>query len=426
MVRSCFLITSFDDSGRRMRIAASLKAALPPDFTVEMGDTQTGNYQVPDATIRKIADAEVIVAELTVTTPNVYYELGIAFSLEKVTLCISDQGVNTDFPFNIRTYQVKRYENEHELQIFIDSCFKDTDGLRSYATNPVMENAKDYFHLRHQFQDNLEAIVKSREHAADFTSFMSRGYTDNADVANALVKELRNDFNLTDKMLGPDHYILAISGAGSLGKSTFAKDIKKSLLESLSPIRSEVIQILPLDAYMMDRATRAAKEITGFDIKAHRLDNLRADLGKIKNGVPVTVHPYLHSTGKHDFENPITISKPKILILEGIHSFYYAENLDAKLFMYAPKPVAKEHKFLADCGSRGYTPYEAFNHSQQEYDEYEQHVLPYRKIADITVYVTEYWRYRFGDARGHFCEESERIRDLRRQLEEEIRKRDRP
>lgn len=55
-------------------------------------------------TIDLIFEADVIIADLSRLSTNVFYELGVAHALEKLTVMICEEG--TTLPFNVTTYRV--------------------------------------------------------------------------------------------------------------------------------------------------------------------------------------------------------------------------------------------------------------------------------------------------------------------------------
>jgi len=63
-----------------------------------------------DDILRDILESEVIIAEITASNPNVFYELGYAHALGKQTILLADRA-SVQLPFDIRGYRVIFYEN---------------------------------------------------------------------------------------------------------------------------------------------------------------------------------------------------------------------------------------------------------------------------------------------------------------------------
>lgn len=58
---------------------------------------------------REIVEAKVIIADITPSNPNVYYEVGYAHALNKPTILIAEKP--TQLPFDVSPYRVLFYEN---------------------------------------------------------------------------------------------------------------------------------------------------------------------------------------------------------------------------------------------------------------------------------------------------------------------------
>ena len=79
--------------------------------------------------IQGLAESDVIIAEITPTNPNVFYELGYAHALHKPVIVLAERG--TTLPFDVSGYRVIFYENairgksglEAELRQHLNSIF---------------------------------------------------------------------------------------------------------------------------------------------------------------------------------------------------------------------------------------------------------------------------------------------------------------
>jgi TIR domain len=79
------------------------------DLRCERGDDAFGSNVIMDDIWRSIARARIVVADLTGRNPNVFYEVGIAHTLNKDVLLLS-QSLN-DVPFDLRHRRVLVYDN---------------------------------------------------------------------------------------------------------------------------------------------------------------------------------------------------------------------------------------------------------------------------------------------------------------------------
>jgi uridine kinase len=390
---------SFDPRLEATYTSAIREAARQKGYECVRADTASRADDIQDTIIKAIVDADVVIADLSEPRPNVYFELGIAYSICKPTICIARKDVA--LPFDVRNYRIIQYDPDspRALQLELEYALAQRE---AYSTNPVVKSGSSYFDLRGQIETNLMAIVRERQRTEEFAAYAKTQWCDNTAIAERLI----------DKMV-PRHgfrrhkALIAICGAGSIGKSTFAKLLKERLEVRLV---DRSVSILPTDSYMMNRATRASKNITGFDVAAHDLQALRRDAQRLMEGESVKVTPYDHSTGFHG--RAITIQSPHVLIVEGIHSLNPClESLTTyAAFILASKFTVKELKFLADFLVRGYTPTTAFEHSEREYMDYDDHVLQYAKLANAQISVEGYWRYRFDGVEGEYKPMSARQR----------------
>lgn len=75
------------------------------DFS-HAGDLDNQQNIIKDIVVG-IAEADIIIADLTGLNPNVFYELGIAHTMDKKTIIIT-QNID-DLPFDIRSYRANQY-----------------------------------------------------------------------------------------------------------------------------------------------------------------------------------------------------------------------------------------------------------------------------------------------------------------------------
>ena len=61
--------------------------------------------------IRGIETAQIVIAEITPTNENVFYELGYAHALKKPTILLVDREKKKDFPFDLSGYRCLFYQN---------------------------------------------------------------------------------------------------------------------------------------------------------------------------------------------------------------------------------------------------------------------------------------------------------------------------
>jgi hypothetical protein len=95
--------TEFDDVYSHI-IKSPLEEA---GFTVRRADNASGSRNIMHDVIEGILSASLVVADLTGSNPNVYYELGIAHGFRKNVLLLT-QDVE-EIPFDLRAYRIVSY-----------------------------------------------------------------------------------------------------------------------------------------------------------------------------------------------------------------------------------------------------------------------------------------------------------------------------
>ena len=76
-------------------------------YLVSRADDIVSQQNILRDVVAGICEADVVIADLTNTNPNVYYELGLAHALEKQVVLLS-QDVNK-VPFDLRSYRILEY-----------------------------------------------------------------------------------------------------------------------------------------------------------------------------------------------------------------------------------------------------------------------------------------------------------------------------
>lgn len=112
---------------------------------------------------------------------------------------------------------------------------------------------------------------------------------------------------------GLDHPVLLIGGAGCVGKSFFALELRDYLLRHLG--RS--VSVLDLDCYLFELRHRESESmvVTGYDPAGYDLRHAIDDIRALLQGRPVEVSPYNKATSSRA---PMTLLEPaEILLVEG-------------------------------------------------------------------------------------------------------------
>lgn len=364
-------------------------------YECNRADENLGTENIPHRVIKDIIEADIVLADLSGNSPNVFYELGVSHSVDNKTLTIISDEEGEKLPFDISTYRAMKYKHSPDGLLLLR--YKLEEQIRGFdkknMVNLAQEAGRDYFDLRRKIEEKLKKLNDEISRAREFSDFVRNHFPeqDNLPVARKITDHI-NDL----RQRYPGKVILVSTcGSGAIGKSSFSKLLKQNIEES----QGVPVSILATDSYMLSRTDRIEKDLIGFDPKANDLKQFFQDVKDLIKGNPVQISPYNHETGEHEKE--VTIEPGNVLLLEGIYSFFpdlnnLCRDLNAKqlkYFIYADKYKAKELKFISDIKERGHNIRKALQHAVPEFDAYETYVLPHIKLADYIIRVDGYWKY---------------------------------
>jgi len=106
----CFVIMPFEQDLDELYEQVIKPVVEKCGLTCKRADEIKSTREVMDDIVESICRARVIVADLTWQNPNVFYELGIAHTLGKETILISQRAITT-IPFDL--YHIRRIEYEN-------------------------------------------------------------------------------------------------------------------------------------------------------------------------------------------------------------------------------------------------------------------------------------------------------------------------
>lgn len=406
-MKKAFVIMSFKKEHEIVYLKAIKPALDACKITCFRSDEERGPANIIKHVVKEIIDADIVIADVSEPRPNVFYELGISHSVGNKTIVITSN--LADLPFDVSAFRVIKYNNDEdsggtglgylksEIKTAVESLLNRKTEL---PNNPVQEAGQDYFDLRKQIEQSLKDLKEERLRTEAYTEFHMKKKKgedqDNKGVAAAIMAEIVNHFvpNSGRSLL------VSICGAGAVGKSTFALLLKEEIHKWKGG--QITVDVLPTDSYLKKRAERISQNVLGYMPETHHLDKMREDVERLVSGKTVKVTPYDHKTG--DYGKERTVHPSDILIIEGVYSFYppiIPLNKGLKYFIYATKNQAKELKFIADILERQYDIQTAFMNADELYTSYENHILPYLKLADFVIPIDNYWQYGQPSPRKH-------------------------
>jgi len=178
----------------------------------------------------------------------------------------------------------------------------------------------------------------------------------------------------------PYIFTIGVAGDSGSGKTSFTRGVRNIF-------GSDLVSTITLDDYhSLDRAGRQEQGITALNPRANRIGQLEQDLIMLKRGVPIEKPVYNHATGT--FDSPAIFRPRRILILEGLHTFFtptLRKYLDFTLFVDPAKQVKYDWKIRRDMVKRGYSREVVEKEIAEREPDYERYIAPQKEYADAVI-----------------------------------------
>lgn len=114
--KTCFVITPIGDANSDIRrhidgiIDEAIEPALGDKYKIEAAHRKHEIGSINDKVIKNVYEANLVIANLTTTNPNVMYELAIRHSFGKPAIVIAEEG--TKLPFDVVDENTIFYRND--------------------------------------------------------------------------------------------------------------------------------------------------------------------------------------------------------------------------------------------------------------------------------------------------------------------------
>lgn len=196
-------------------------------------------------------------------------------------------------------------------------------------------------------------------------------------LAGFLVYKSGISSNIQAKFLSQP-YLIGIGGDSGSGKSTLSNALS-DVFESRNTgiIRGD-------DMHKWERGHENWKRFTHLDPKANKLHEDLEHARHLKSGKGVKRRNYDHNTGR--FTLPKFIRPNKLIIFEGLHSFYLSNQAavyDLKIFMEPDENLRMWWKVKRDVAKRGYTPQAVLDQLKHRETDSEKYIRTQASQADI-------------------------------------------
>lgn len=109
-----FVIMPFDEEFDAVYSDLIAPPLTEAGFVVKRADDVADRQNVLADIVRGVADADLIIADLTTANANVFYELGLAHAMGVPTILIAHQASADDIPFDLRQYRTEFYDTHFQ------------------------------------------------------------------------------------------------------------------------------------------------------------------------------------------------------------------------------------------------------------------------------------------------------------------------
>ncbi|WP_186644165.1 hypothetical protein [Fluviispira vulneris] len=106
-----FCIMKFGDPYDRIYADVIKPIFKAKDINITRSDEIFSNNYIIDDIKNQINTSEIIIAEISESNPNVFYELGYAHALKKETIVLCDNDISSVLPFDVRGFRTVFYKN---------------------------------------------------------------------------------------------------------------------------------------------------------------------------------------------------------------------------------------------------------------------------------------------------------------------------
>jgi uridine kinase len=183
--------------------------------------------------------------------------------------------------------------------------------------------------------------------------------------------------NIQTKFLSQP-YLIGIGGDSASGKSTLSNALAEVFeFSNTSIIRGD-------DMHKWERGNENWNVFTHLDPRANKIHEDFEHAKELKSGNSIQRRNYDHSTGK--FTLPKFIKPNKLIVFEGLHSFYLNNQssvYDLKIFMEPDEKLRMWWKVQRDVAKRGYSPEKVLEQLKMREEDSQKYIRSQANQADI-------------------------------------------
>jgi len=239
-----FMILPFDEDF--LALYDALKERYKDSYAfINAGDLDNQQNILKDIVVG-IELADVIIADLTGLNSNVFYELGIAHSLDKKVVIIT-QNIS-ELPFDIKSYRA----NEYSIKFYkIKELYNRLDELLEGAINGKIKFGSPVSDFSRGFSARGSALVDSEnatEQIEKDTIDESDGFIDFvANIEESMktltltLNSMHDDMNqMTAEIMSGTREVERVQSVGGTNTATFARNVSRKVSKAVDTFASQV------------------------------------------------------------------------------------------------------------------------------------------------------------------------------------------
>lgn len=146
----CFVIMPFKPEFRFLYLFLRDHLAARLGITLQRGDDELLTRSLLEKIKWQIARADIVIADITGRSPNVFYEIGFAQGTEKPVVFLSGE-TEANVPTDIRQFEVIDYSSLDEFRLL--------DKLENVIVNEFSEQFRDEHRIARDLRDRFAATA---------------------------------------------------------------------------------------------------------------------------------------------------------------------------------------------------------------------------------------------------------------------------
>ena len=297
--KKVFMIMPFED--KFFEVYEMLKRKFEEDFIFSHAGDEDNQQNILKDIIQAIYEADIVIADLTGLNANVFYELGVAHTLNKKVIIIT-QDISS-LPFDLKSYRAKEYSTHFvKFEELVETLQKYLLGAISgkiIYSNPVIDflSTKNEKKLIDSIQTNNQTTTLQKDFEKGFLDFIAE-IEENMNHMTDYINQMANDIQAMNS--GIEQSTERIRSANRSGSASLVRKEAKKVANYMGTFDSNLREY---NKNYTDLWNQIEKDILGLLESKYTLQNtndLIEFLESLKNTRNMIVESSLSVKGMKD------------------------------------------------------------------------------------------------------------------------------